>query len=185
LKGDFLHYELKNGVLSVVDTQSAGKESIRELVEKSSDAVRNMCAPEEKIVVRRLLSEVVKQNGLATYGLDSVLTALRNGEAEVALVTDCTDMVEVVVMCKRCEHTRAKIVHRDEKVRAVQEMVSIQCERCGAVEYAVEEKDMVDVLEDLASRTNATVEVISTESEEKARLTSLGGFAALLRYKPK
>ena len=43
---------------------------------------------------------------------------------------------------------------------------------------------VLDVLEDLASQTNATVEVISTASEEKAKLTAFGGFAALLRYKP-
>ena len=48
----------------------------------------------------------------------------------------------------------------------------------------VEGKDIVDVLEDLATQTNARVEVISTDSEEKAKLTALGGVAALLRYKP-
>jgi peptide chain release factor subunit 1 len=48
----------------------------------------------------------------------------------------------------------------------------------------VEEKDIIDVLEDIASLTGAKVEVISTESVEKARLTALGGFAALLRYRP-
>jgi peptide chain release factor subunit 1 len=48
----------------------------------------------------------------------------------------------------------------------------------------VEEKDIIDVLEDAASQTDARVEVISTESEEKAKLRALGGFAALLRYKP-
>jgi peptide chain release factor subunit 1 len=64
-------------------------------------------------------------------------------------------------------------------------MVSRPCEKCSAVDYEVEEKDIVDVLEDLASQTNARVEVISTESAEKARLTALGGFAAILRYSPK
>jgi peptide subunit release factor 1 (eRF1) len=48
----------------------------------------------------------------------------------------------------------------------------------------VEEKDIIDVLEDVASQTDAKVEVISTASEEKAKLTALGGFAALLRYRP-
>jgi peptide subunit release factor 1 (eRF1) len=45
------------------------------------------------------------------------------------------------------------------------------------------EKDMVDVLEDAAVQTDAKVEVIFTGSEEKARLSALGGFAALLRYR--
>jgi peptide subunit release factor 1 (eRF1) len=47
------------------------------------------------------------------------------------------------------------------------------------------QKDIVDVLEDAASQTDARVEVISTASEEKIRIAALGGIAALLRYKPK
>ena len=137
------------------------------------------------MIVQRLLADMGKQDGLATWGIDSVLNALKNGEVEVALAADNTDMIEIVVMCKKCELTRAKIVNKKMRVQTVQEMISSPCERCNAVEYEVEEKDIVDVLEDLASQTDASVEVISTESEEKTKLTALGGFAALLRYRPK
>ena len=84
---------------------------------------------------------------------------------------------------KNANYSKAKIVNKKKKTQTVQEMISSPCERCNAVEYEVEEKDIIDVLEDLASQTNARVEVISTESEEKAKLTALGGFAALLRYR--
>ena len=183
LKGDYLNYELKNALLSTVDTQSADREAVKEIVDKSSETLKNMCAPEEKMIVQRLLLDIGKQNGLATYGLNSVLNALKNGKVEVALVTDNTDMVEIVVMCKKCELSNSKIVSIKNKVQTVQEMISSQCGRCNAVEYEVEEKDIVDVLEDLASQTDARVEVISTESEEKSKLIALGGFAALLRWK--
>jgi peptide chain release factor subunit 1 len=185
LKGDFLHYELKNMLLGSVDTQSAGKEAVREVLGKSSEALKNMCAPEQKKTVQSLLASIGKQDGLATYGLDSVLNALKKGEVEVALVTDNTDMIEVVVMCKRCELSKSKISDKKTKFQTVQEMISRPCEKCNAVEYEVEEKDIIDVLEDFASQTDARVEVISSESEEKAKLTALGGFTALLRYKPR
>ena len=184
LKGDFLHYELKNMLLGSVDTQSAGKEAVREVLGKSSEALMNMCAPEQKRTVQRLLASIGKQNELATYGLDSVLNALKKGEVEVALVTDNTDMIEIVALCKKWSLPKAKIVDKKKKFQTVQEMISSPCERCNAVEYEVEEKDIVDVLEDFASQTDARVEVISSESEEKAKLTALGGFTALLRYKP-
>jgi peptide chain release factor subunit 1 len=184
-KGDYLHYELKNMLLSVVDTQSAGREGVREVLGKSSEALKNMCAPEQKRTMQRLLADMGKQDGLAIAGLDSVLNALKNGEVQVALVTDSTDMIEIVVMCKKCELSRTKITPREKKVQTVQEMISNPCERCNAVEYEVEEKDIIDVLEDAASQTDARVEVISPESEEKAKLTALGGFAALLRYRPR
>ena len=112
LKGDYLHYELKNALLSIVDTQSASKEAVKEVLDKSSETLKNMCAPEEKMIVQRLLADMGKQNGLAIYGLDPVLNALKNGEVEVALVTDNTDMIEIVAMCKKCELSKAKIVDK-------------------------------------------------------------------------
>jgi peptide chain release factor subunit 1 len=184
VKGDFLHYELKNMLLNTVDTQSAGKEAVKEVFGKSTEALKNMCAPEQKRTVQRLLAEISKEDGLATYGLDSVLNALKTGEVEVAIVTDNTNIIEIVAMCKKCGLSKAKILNGAKKVQTMQEMKSIPCERCNAVEYEVEEKDIIDVLEDLATHTNASVEVISPKSEEKAKLTALGGFAALLRYRP-
>ena len=73
---------------------------------------------------------------------------------------------------------------KKKKFQTVLEMTSKPCEKCNVVEYEVSEKDIIDVLDDLASQTDARVEVISTESEEKARLTAVGGFAAILRYNP-
>jgi peptide chain release factor subunit 1 len=183
LNGDFLHYELKNVFLGKLDTQSAGRDGVREVLDKSFESLKNMCLPEQKSVVQRLLSDIAKQDGLATYGLDSVLTALKNGEVEVVIVTDTTDMIEIVIACIKCSQLKTKIVNKGLKVQTIREMTSIPCERCGAVEYEVDEKDIIDVLEDVASLTNARVEVISPESEEKAKVTALGGFAALLRFK--
>jgi len=183
LNGDYLHYELKNALLNAVDTQSAGKEGVREVLEKSSETLKNMCVPEEKQIVQRFLAAMGKQDGLAIYGLDPVLTAIKNGEVEVALVTDTTDMVEIIATCKKCSASSATIANK-KNVQTIQEMLSSMCQNCNAVDYEVEEKDIVDVLEDLASQTNARVEVISTESEEKAKLKALGGFAAILRYTP-
>ncbi|HXX87667.1 MAG TPA: peptide chain release factor aRF-1 [Candidatus Acidoferrum sp.] len=184
LKGDYLNYELKNVLLGRVDTQSADKEGVKEVLAKSSETLKNMCEPEQKVLVQRLLADMGKQDGLAVFGLDSVLNALKNGEAEVALVTDNTGMIEIVAKCKKCENSRAKIVSNENKVQTIQEMISSPCEKCKAEEYEVEEKDIIDVLEDAASQTDARVEVVSPESEEKAKLTALGGFAALLRYRP-
>ncbi len=182
LKDNHLNYMLKNVLLNVVDTQSAGREGLREALSKSSEALKNMCEPEERENVQRLLAELGKGDGLAVSGLDPVLDTLKNGEAEVALVTDSTDMIEAVATCKKCGLSKARMIDK-KQVQALQEMISTPCEKCSTVGYEVEEKDIVDVLEDVALQTDARVEVISTMSEEKAKLTALGGFAALLRYK--
>jgi len=181
LKGDYLHYELKNRLLVSVDTLYSGKDGVREVLDKSSDMLKNAQTVEEKIVVRRLLAAIGKQEGLAVSGLDSVLNAIKNGIAEVALVADDTDMIKVIVMCKKCELSKTKIVDREKKVQTVQELISSPCEKCHAIDYEVGERDIIDVLEDAASKTNADVEVIS-ESEDKIKLKEFGGIAALLRY---
>jgi peptide chain release factor subunit 1 len=184
LKDDRLNYMLKNVFLSVVDTQSVGIEGLREVLSKSSEALKNMCEPEQRRSVERLLAELAKQDGLAVSGLDPVLDAIKKGEVETALMTDSTDMIEAVATCKKCGLSKAKIIDK-KQIYALQEMISRPCERCNSVEYEVEEKDIVDVLEDVASQTDASVEVISTVSEEKTKLAALGGFAALLRYRPR
>jgi peptide chain release factor subunit 1 len=183
LKGDYLHYELRNVVLDVVDTQCVTREGVREVFEKSADVLKNMCGPEERLVVRRFLAELGKQDGLAVYGLDTVFNALRNGEVEVALVTDSTEMVEVDATCKKCGLPRSRFVGSAGRAEATREMISRPCERCGAAEFEMRERDIVDVLEDAATQTDARVEVISTASDEKAKLAGLGGFGALLRWK--
>ncbi len=181
LKGEYLHYELNNMLLNIVDTQSAGKEALKEILNKSSELLKNMCGPEEKRIVQNLMTELSKQSGLAIYGLDTVLDALRNGEVQIAIVTDSTDMIENVAVCKRCGFSKRKIANK--KIHAIREMIESPCEKCNGVSYEYREKDIVDVLEDIASQTDASVEVISSISDEKASLTALGGFAALLRYK--
>jgi peptide chain release factor subunit 1 len=180
---DFLHYELKNALLNIVDTKSANREGVREVLAKSSEAIKNMCEPEEKQIMQRLLANIGKQDGLATYGLDSVLNVLKEGEVEVVIVTDNTNKLGLVVTCKSCGLSKMKILDKRTKVQIIQKMISSPCERCHCIEYIVDEKDIIDIFEDLASQTDAGVEVISTESEEKAKLTALGGFGALLRYR--
>jgi peptide chain release factor subunit 1 len=182
LKGNYLQYKLKNALLNTTDTQSASAEGVKEVLNKSSEELKSMCTPEEKSVLQRLLSELSKQNGLAIYGLDSVLDALKKGQAEVVLVTDITEIIEYAATCKKCGLSKT-IMTNKKNTQIIKKMNSTPCARCGAAQYEWEERDIVDVLEDAASQTDATVEVIAAESEEKARLTALGGFAALLRYR--
>jgi peptide chain release factor subunit 1 len=182
VEGNYLHYELKNALLDMVDTQFAGKKGVREELTKSSGTIKEMCVPEEKRAVQRILAELAKQNGFVTYGLDLVLEALKNGEVGVAIATDSTDMIEYNTVCRRCGNQEARIMNKND-LETMRKITSTPCKKCKALEYEIEEKDIIDFLEDAASQTDARVEVISAESEEKAKLAGLGGFAALLRYR--
>jgi peptide chain release factor subunit 1 len=180
--GNYLHYELKDALLSIYDTQSAGKEGLKELREKSSEPLKNLCFPEEKMVMQRLLQELHKEKGLVVYGLEAVLAAINKGAVEIALVIDNTEFSEIVFTCKVCGLSKKRIVTNNNKPQTIQEMISIPCEKCNSKECEIEENDIIDVLEDAASKTDAKVEIISSESKEKDQLRTLGGIAALLRY---
>jgi peptide chain release factor subunit 1 len=182
LKGDYLNYQLKKLLLRVVDTQCDGSAAALEVLDKSADALTNMCGPEERSTMQRLLESTSKQDGLAVFGLDPVLDGLKRGSVETAILTDESDFYEAVFTCRNCGLSKSEIVRKND-LSAVQRMAAAPCVRCGAVDYERVEKDMVDVLEDAASTTDARVEVIFTGSEEKAKLKSLGGFAAILRYR--
>ncbi len=182
LKGEFLHYELANMVLGIVDTQSADKDALKETLEKSAATLNSMCGPEERKAVQTLMMELSKpEGGLGTYGLDAVLNAMKVGQVRVVLVADDTTYEEVIAVCKKCGHPKSRIASNINQV--IKEFVSVPCEQCSGTAFDVVERDLVDVLEDLATQTNAGVEVISTASEEKTQLKALGGVAALLRYR--
>ena len=184
LKGEYLNYMLKDSLFSVFDTQSANPEGAREMFEKSSDSLQNVCLPVERKVMQRLMVELNKGDGLAITGLDPVLEGLKTGTVEVALVTDSTDLIQADATCKKCGLTKTDLLHKSYN-QGIQEFLSKPCTRCSALDYELAEKDIIDVLEDAATETKARVEVVFTGSVEKAQLTVLGGFAALLRYKSK
>lgn len=183
LKEDFLRYELKNILLSQVNTALSGKEGVKEALEKSAEALKRGHSAEDAKLMQRLEADMAKKDGLAIQGLDKVLDAVRNGVADTVLVTDNTGLVEIILTCKKCGESRTRLVHEEKKMETTEQELAIRCGKCDGLEYEVEDRDIVDVLEDAASATDAKVEVLSSESEEKEKLNSLGGFAALLRYK--
>ena len=184
LKGGYLHYELQKKVLAVLDTSYAGREGVRELVEKASDTLQDVRLVEEKRLVQRFLSEVNKQGGLAVYGLPRVMETLQKANADVVLVSDDLNTVRIEAKCKRCGTVKSETAQSAERVQVRQDMISEPCKSCGGLEYEVSEKDIVDVLEELAFQVGSKVEVISSGTEEGNMFRTFGGVAAIMRYRP-
>ena len=183
LKGGYLHYELQKKILAVLDLGYSGREGVRELVEKGSDVLKDVRLVEEKRLVQKFLAEVNKQAGLAVYGLPRVMDALQKGSAEVVLVSDDLDTVRIDAACKKCGTVKTETVAAAKKIQQRQEMTSTPCTKCGATDYEVVEKDLVDVLEELAFQVGSKVEVISSGTEEGSMFKSFGGVGAILRYR--
>ena len=183
LKEGYLHYELQKKVVAVLDLGYGGREGVRELVEKAGDVLKDVRLIEEKKLVQRFLYEVNKAGGLAVYGLPRVLDALQKASADVVLVSDDLDMVRLDATCKKCGTAKTATVTGPKRIQERQGMASAPCSSCGATDYDVIERDLVDVLEELAFQVGSKVEVISSATEEGSMFKSFGGVAALLRYR--
>jgi peptide chain release factor subunit 1 len=183
LKSGYLHYELQKKVVAVLDLGYSGREGVRELVEKAGDILKDVRLVEEKKLVQKFLFEVNKQGGLAVYGLPRVIEALQKASTEVVLVSDDLDMVKLEARCKKCGTVKSEIVQASKRIHQRQEMASVPCTKCGATDFEVTEKDVVDVLEEMAFQVGSKVEVISTGTEEGAMFKSFGGVGAILRYR--
>jgi peptide chain release factor subunit 1 len=181
IKGKHLNYELDNVLLQAYDTQSADESAVKDVLCKAEELLKGMCGPEEKQLIERLQTELRKKAGLATYGLEQVMDALKKGEVEVVLVTDNVGYAEVSTICRKCGAITQQIFGSD-RIEVTRKLISQPCHKCSSLDFEVTERDLVDVLEDLATQTNARVEVISSESGEKSQLAVLGGVAALLRF---
>ncbi|MGD0318375.1 MAG: peptide chain release factor aRF-1 [Nitrososphaerales archaeon] len=183
LKGEYLHYELQKKVLVVLDTSYSGREGVRELVEKASDTLADVRLVEEKKLVQRFLGEVNKPGGLAIYGLPRILDAIQKANVEVILVSDDLDTIKLEAKCRKCGTSKSEVTLASAKVQEKQEMISTGCAKCGGMDYDVVERDIVDILEEMAFQISSKVEVISSGTEEGSMLKSFGGIAAILRYR--
>ena len=183
LKGGYLHYELQKKIIAVLDLGYSGREGVRELVDKGADVLKDVRLVEEKRLVQKFLAEVNKQMGLAVYGLPRVMDALQKASAEVVLVSEDLDMVRMDAACRKCGTVKSETVAAAKKIQQRQDMTSTPCAKCGASDYDVVEKDLVDVLEELAFQAGSKVEVISSGTEEGSMFKSFGGVGAILRYR--
>jgi peptide chain release factor subunit 1 len=183
LRSEILDYQLRQKILAVVDTSYSGREGIRDLLEKASDVLQNVRLLEEKKLVQRFLGEINKQSGLAVYGLPRVIDALQRANVDVVLVSDDVDTVRLSARCKKCGTVKELMAETRNKVSKMQELVSEPCKSCGGMDFETSEKDVVDVLEEMAFQINSKVEVISSGTEEGSMFKSFGGVGAILRYR--
>ncbi len=183
LKGDFLHYELRNKLLVVLDTSYSGREGVRELVEKASDTLQGVRLVEEKKLVQKFLLEVNRPGGFAIYGLPRVMEAIQKANVEVVLVSDDLNTIRLEAKCRKCGTIKTEVTVASAKVQKKQGMMSEGCASCGNMDYDFIERDIVDILEEMAFQVGSKVEVISSGTEEGSMFKTFGGIAAILRYR--
>jgi peptide chain release factor subunit 1 len=186
LKEEYLDYRLQNNVLATLDCSYSGSEGVREILEKVNEQgiISDYRLLEEKKLVKKFMSQVYSDEGLAVYGIHDVLKMLKSGIVDTLIVTDEIPYVHLEIKCNKCGNTEEKYVDRVNLITTKQEEVSKSCSKCGSQDREITEQDIVDLLEELSASIGSKMEVISSKTEEGAQLGSLGNIGAILRFKP-
>ncbi len=184
VNADYLHHEVKKKIIDVIDTSYTDEFGLTELVDKAGAVLEELEIVKEKKLVQKFLREVVKDNGLAAYGLDEVRQYLQMGAVDTLLFSEDVESYRVTIACSSCDYKTEKTV---KDIKTLEQKLSReQCPKCRERSLGIEGfKSTLDELKELADATNAKVEVISTETEEGQQLRSFGGVAAILRYRPR
>jgi len=185
LKGNYLHYELKDKVLTTVDTGYTGHEGVKEVVERSRDFLKNVRFYEERRAVQEFLRHIGEDDGLATYGEREVIQALRSVNVNTLLISEGVRRAMVKLRCRDCGYVETRIVDIDDLEDFEANLEGLRCLRCQNGTYEVVEKeDLVEALVEMAEEAEADVEIVSEGTEEgEMLLRSFGGIVAITKYR--
>jgi peptide chain release factor subunit 1 len=186
LKEEYLDYRLQNNVIAVLDSSYSGSEGVREIIDKVNEQgiMADYRLMEEKKIIKNFMSEVYTGKGLGIYGIFEVIDALKNGYADLVLVTDDITFIRLEIKCNKCQHIQEKFIDRNELVYTKQDLISNPCPNCGGQDLESIEQDIIEYLEEISIMVGSRLEVISGKTEEGAQLASLGKIGAILRFKP-
>ena len=185
LKGNHIHYELKDKILTVVDAAYTGVGGVKEVVDKSKDFLKSVRFYEERKIVQDFLRHIGHDTGLATYGEREVIQALKSVNVHVLLLSESVRRALVKLRCRECGSEETRIVDLDELEAFEQALGEMRCPECGNDVYELTEKeDLIEALVKMAEEAGADIEMISTQTEEgEMILKSFGGIAAILKYR--
>ncbi|KPV65259.1 MAG: Peptide chain release factor subunit 1 [Candidatus Bathyarchaeota archaeon BA1] len=185
-KGDHLHYQLKDRIIATIDTAYVSEQGVEEVVERAPEVLRRVRYVEEKRIIQEFLYEIGHDTGLATYGESEVKRALEMGAVKTLLLSEGLDVARVTVKCDACDYTKHETMKSQALLRYEQSLSGKPCPKCTAPALCIAEvKELIEDLAELAEHVGASVEIISTETEEGQMLkNSFGGIAATLRFKP-
>ena len=185
LKGNYLHHEIKDKVLTTVDTGYTGHEGVKELVTRSRSFLEQVRYTQERKVVQEFLKHLGEDDGLATYGEDEVMRQLKNVNVYTLLVSDSIKRWRVTLECRTCGFKETRIVDMDDYEEFENNLNDLNCLKCEGGNYEIiEREDLIEVLVKMAEDAEARLEVISTHTEEGEMLyRSFGGIAAITKYR--
>jgi peptide chain release factor subunit 1 len=185
VNGNYLHHEIREKIMTTVDTGYTGHEGVKEVVNRSRSFLEQVRYMQERKVVQEFLKHLGEDDGLGTYGEDEVMQQLKNMNVYTLLVSDSIRRWQVTLQCRTCEYQETRIVDMDEYEEFENNLSDLNCLKCSGGNYEiVEREDLIEILVKMAEDAEARLEVVSTHTEEgEMLLRSFGGIAAITKYR--
>lgn len=182
--GRYLHHEVQQRIIGLFDVAYTNESGLAELVDAAQDALKGVEVMKEKAIMNRFLKELVKDNGLAAYGEESIRKNLDIGAVDVLLLSSSLRKSRLRIRCQACGHTEERTIHLEPGKTVKDILATNTCHLCTAPLIVEEEVDIIEELTTIADGTSTKVEIISDDFEEGSILaTAFGGIAAILRYR--
>jgi len=181
--GNYLHHEIQRRIIGLFDISYTNESGLPELVDAAADALKGQEVIEEKQIMERFFKELVKDDGLAAYGEQSIRHNLEIGSVDILLLSEKLRQSRLKYLCENCGYT-SEVTIKNEAGKDAGDYDAGNCPKCTSPLVLAEETDIVDELTSLADLSNTSVEIISDDFEEGTQLfTAFGGIAAILRYR--
>ena len=179
-----LNYQIKEKIIGSFNLGYAGRQGIRELLEKSAETLSDVRLIQEKKLVDKFLEHLGKDTGMITYGITQIQEALDAGAVEIVLLSTDVDRIEVRVKCQTCDFAEARVSPNKNIFEFEEEVEGSDCPKCPNGRLSITERtSFIDILSEKALLTGAIIEVISTEHESGRMLfDAFSGVAGILRY---
>lgn len=179
VEGGFLHHELQKNIVDTFNTGYTDEYGLKELMENAQETLSDLEVMKEKKLVDRLMEEIKDpKGGLATYGKEETLRALRMGAVDTLLLSDGLDTQVIKYECDDCGDQGMKT----EELKSGNEEFS--CPECGSEIQDPEREDIIDFFFGEAEKVGTEVEMISNQSEQgELLLNAFGGIAGILRFR--
>ena len=183
--GSHFDYRLQDKIKDVVDIGVGGAEGIRALLHNIQDKIANVRYIKEKSIMQKFMHNLSKDTGLVTYGEKEIRKALERAAVDMVLLSENVESYRIKAVCEQCDNIVYETVKMSDLSSYRDKISHESCKECKSSLYSIgEEKEIIEDFAELAQQSGATLEMISTETEEGEMLWStFGGFAAILRFR--
>ena len=179
VRHEYFHHEIAKKIAKThFDVGYSNESGVRELVDNAGALMGEIELDAERQTMNRFLGELVKPQPRAAYGEMMLRQALNQGAVDTLLISETMRKNSVEIECGACGHSwTASLLRTDELPMCP------TCEASNEMHKELSNTSLIDVLSEMAIKSNSEIAFISNDTEEGAQLAQgFGGLAAILRY---